>query len=74
MLEVAVSRSSSELNIGAGFGKRQSYVRAVLGIKLYDKLATRNPEGQRSCDEGISNILLSKYFNYYLILYLNFKY
>ncbi|CAG8744965.1 15174_t:CDS:2, partial [Funneliformis caledonium] len=42
ILEVAVSQSFSDLKDKCRLWKQQSYVRSVLGIKLYDALAIRN--------------------------------
>ncbi|RIA85545.1 hypothetical protein C1645_830630 [Glomus cerebriforme] len=47
ILEVAVTQSSSDLRIKCKLWKRQSYVRSILGIKLYDVLATRDASGCR---------------------------
>ncbi len=42
MCEVAVVKTNSDLKAKCKFWKQQSYVRSILGIKLYDILATRN--------------------------------
>ncbi|CAG8715258.1 17638_t:CDS:2, partial [Funneliformis caledonium] len=47
ILEVAVAQSSSDLRDKCRLWKRQSYVRSVLGIKLYDALATYDAAGRR---------------------------
>ncbi|RIA80692.1 hypothetical protein C1645_838259 [Glomus cerebriforme] len=47
MLEVAVTQSFSDLKDKCRLWKRQSYVRSVLGIKLYDVLATRDAAERR---------------------------
>ncbi|CAG8676683.1 4724_t:CDS:2 [Funneliformis caledonium] len=47
MLEVAVTQSYSDLKDKCRLWKRQSYVRSVLGIKLYNALATRDAAGRR---------------------------
>ncbi|GET00362.1 hypothetical protein GLOIN_2v1734790 [Rhizophagus clarus] len=45
--EVAVSQSNSDLNEKCRLWKRQSYVRSVIGIKLYKILNTRDASGYR---------------------------
>ncbi|GBC13585.2 hypothetical protein GLOIN_2v1475242 [Rhizophagus irregularis DAOM 181602=DAOM 197198] len=46
--EIAVSQDSSDLKTKCRLWKRQTYVRSILGIKLYDPLATRNTQGDRN--------------------------
>ncbi|CAG8607828.1 7462_t:CDS:2, partial [Scutellospora calospora] len=46
--EVAVTQTSSNLKHKCKLWMRQSYIRSVLGIKLYDIMNTRNnPQGER---------------------------
>ena len=46
--EVAVTRDASDLKTKCRLWKRQTYVRSILGIKLYDPLNTRNAQGRRN--------------------------
>ncbi|CAG8528483.1 10081_t:CDS:2, partial [Scutellospora calospora] len=46
--EVAVAQTSSNLNVKCRLWKLQSYVRSILGIKLYNIMNTHNnPQGKR---------------------------
>ena len=46
--EVSVSQGAADLKTKCRLWKRQTYVRSILGIKLYDPLATRNAQGYRN--------------------------
>ncbi|CAG8514282.1 7606_t:CDS:2 [Paraglomus brasilianum] len=55
MVEVAVSQTSSSLKDKCRKWKREPYVRAILGIKLYEIKDTRNAQGYR--DRAMKAIL-----------------
>ncbi|RGB22548.1 hypothetical protein C1646_730362 [Rhizophagus diaphanus] len=47
IIEVAVTQSYNDLRDKCRLWRRQLYVRSILGIKLYDVLATRDASGHR---------------------------
>ncbi|CAG8460786.1 5130_t:CDS:2, partial [Paraglomus brasilianum] len=55
MVEVAVGQTSSDLKEKCRKWKREPYVRAILGIKLYEIKNTRNAQGYR--DRAMKAIL-----------------